>query len=96
MLPVAAKGSIDRPLAPFGFGMRKAGRIATTKLFPWRVVGMAKGLGSLTPWHGKDGQAGARRQAGEARIADVIRKGDFSRCTCVVKTPFNMILEARP
>jgi hypothetical protein len=35
-------------------------------------------------------------RAGEARIVDVIRKGDFSRCTCVVKTPFNMILEARP
>ena len=35
-------------------------------------------------------------QAGEARIADIIRKGDFSRCKCVVKTPFNMIMEARP
>ncbi len=34
-------------------------------------------------------------QAGEKRIADVIRSGGFNTVTCVATTPLNMVLEAR-
>jgi hypothetical protein len=34
-------------------------------------------------------------QAGEARLAEVFRKGGFSRFRGVVQTPFNLICEAR-
>ncbi len=35
-------------------------------------------------------------QAGEARLADVIREGGFTHVRRATETPFNMILEARP
>jgi SAM-dependent methyltransferase len=35
-------------------------------------------------------------QAGEARIAEVVRQGGFRRVRRVAETPFNMVLEARP
>jgi hypothetical protein len=34
-------------------------------------------------------------QAGEARLAEVIRAGGFSRVQRVAETPFNMVLEAK-
>ena len=35
-------------------------------------------------------------QAGEARLAEVIREGGFTRVRRATETPFNLILEARP
>jgi ubiquinone/menaquinone biosynthesis C-methylase UbiE len=35
-------------------------------------------------------------QAGEKRLAEVIRQGGFSRVRRATETPFNMVLEARP
>ena len=35
-------------------------------------------------------------QAGEARLAEVIREGGFSSVTRATETPFNLVLEARP
>jgi SAM-dependent methyltransferase len=35
-------------------------------------------------------------QAGEARLADVIKEGGFTRVRRATETPFNLILEARP
>ncbi len=35
-------------------------------------------------------------QAGEARLADVLRQGGFTRIRRAAETPFNMVLEARP
>jgi SAM-dependent methyltransferase len=35
-------------------------------------------------------------QAGEKRLAEVIRQGGFSRVRRAAETPFNMVLEARP
>ena len=35
-------------------------------------------------------------QAGEARLAEVIKQGGFSRVRRATETPFNLILEARP
>jgi SAM-dependent methyltransferase len=35
-------------------------------------------------------------QAGEARIAEVIKEGGFSRVRRATETPFNLVLEARP
>ena len=35
-------------------------------------------------------------QAGEARIADVVRTGGFSRFRRAAETPFNLVFEARP
>ena len=35
-------------------------------------------------------------QAGEARIADVIKAAGFSRFRRVAETPFNVVYEARP
>jgi 2-polyprenyl-3-methyl-5-hydroxy-6-metoxy-1,4-benzoquinol methylase len=35
-------------------------------------------------------------QAGEARIADVVRAGGFTRFRRVAETPFNLVFEARP
>jgi 2-polyprenyl-3-methyl-5-hydroxy-6-metoxy-1,4-benzoquinol methylase len=35
-------------------------------------------------------------QAGEARLADVVRAGGFSRVRRAAETPFNIVLEARP
>ena len=35
-------------------------------------------------------------QAGEARLAEVIKEGGFSRVQRATETPFNLILEARP
>ena len=35
-------------------------------------------------------------QAGEKRLAEVVRKGGFSRVRRAAETPFNMVLEARP
>ncbi len=35
-------------------------------------------------------------QAGEKRLADVVRKGGFTRFRRAAETPFNMVLEARP
>ena len=35
-------------------------------------------------------------QAGEKRLADVIRQGGFSRVRRATATPFNMVIEARP
>jgi len=35
-------------------------------------------------------------QAGEARLAEVIKEGGFSRVTRATETPFNLVLEARP
>lgn len=34
-------------------------------------------------------------QAGEARLADVFRKADFTRFRRALETPFNLVLEAR-
>jgi len=34
-------------------------------------------------------------QAGERRISDVVRSGDFPRVRKAAATPFNMVLEAR-
>ncbi|WP_050024158.1 class I SAM-dependent methyltransferase [Verrucomicrobium sp. BvORR034] len=34
-------------------------------------------------------------QAGEARLAEVFRKAGFTKFRCAVKTPFNLVLEAR-
>ena len=35
-------------------------------------------------------------QAGEKRLAEVVRKGGFSKVRRATETPFNMVLEARP
>jgi SAM-dependent methyltransferase len=35
-------------------------------------------------------------QAGEAKLAEVVRKGGFTRFRRATETPFNMVLEARP
>jgi hypothetical protein len=35
-------------------------------------------------------------QAGEARLADVIRQGGFTDVRRATETPFNLVLEARP
>ena len=35
-------------------------------------------------------------QAGEKRIAEVLREGGFSRVRRAAETPFNMVIEARP
>jgi hypothetical protein len=35
-------------------------------------------------------------QAGEKRLADVVRQAGFSRFRRAAETPFNMVLEARP
>jgi SAM-dependent methyltransferase len=40
--------------------------------------------------------AGLGAQAGEKRLAEVVRKGDFTRFRRAAETPFNLILEARP
>jgi hypothetical protein len=35
-------------------------------------------------------------QAGERRIAEVLREAGFSRVRRAAATPFNMVIEARP
>jgi len=35
-------------------------------------------------------------QAGEARLSEVLARGGFTRVRCAVRSPFNMILEAKP
>jgi hypothetical protein len=39
---------------------------------------------------------GLGAQAGEARLAAVLREAGFSRVRRATQTPFNLILEARP
>jgi hypothetical protein len=38
----------------------------------------------------------ARAQAGERRLAEVLREAGLSRVRRATQTPFNLILEARP
>jgi hypothetical protein len=38
---------------------------------------------------------GLGAQAGEARLAEVIREGGFTRIRRATETPFNLVLEAR-
>jgi SAM-dependent methyltransferase len=45
---------------------------------------------------GQEVGAALGAQAGERRLADVVRKGGFSRFRRAAETPFNMVLEARP
>lgn len=45
---------------------------------------------------GQDVGAALGAQAGEARLAEVIRAGGFSRFRRATETPFNMVIEARP
>jgi SAM-dependent methyltransferase len=45
---------------------------------------------------GQEVGAALGAQAGERRLADVVRQGGFSRVRRAAKTPFNMVLEARP
>jgi hypothetical protein len=40
--------------------------------------------------------AGLGAQAGEKRLAEVVRNGGFTRFRRAAETPFNLILEARP
>ncbi len=35
-------------------------------------------------------------QAGETRLAEVVREGGFTRVRRATETPFNLVLEARP
>jgi len=44
----------------------------------------------------QDGRAGLGTQAGEARIAAVIRDGGFSSVRRVAEGPTTMVLEAKP
>jgi hypothetical protein len=44
----------------------------------------------------QEGRAGLGAQAGEARLAEVIRAGGFSSVRRATDTPTNMVLEARP
>ena len=44
----------------------------------------------------QDGRAALGAQAGEAALADVIRRGGFSRVRRATETPVNLVLEARP
>lgn len=45
---------------------------------------------------GQEVGAALGAQAGERRLADVVRRGGFSRVRRAAETPFNMVLEARP
>jgi ubiquinone/menaquinone biosynthesis C-methylase UbiE len=45
---------------------------------------------------GQDVGAALGAQAGEKRIAEVVRRGGFSRVRRASETPFNMVIEARP
>jgi hypothetical protein len=45
---------------------------------------------------GQDVGAALGAQAGERRLADVVRRGGFSRVRRGAETSFNMVLEARP
>ncbi len=45
---------------------------------------------------GQEVGAALGAQAGEARIAEVIRQGGFSKFRRAAETPFNVVLEARP
>ena len=45
---------------------------------------------------GQEVGAALGAQAGEQRLADVVRQGGFSRVRRAAETPFNMVLEARP
>jgi hypothetical protein len=35
-------------------------------------------------------------QAGEARLAEIVKQGGFSQIRRATETPFNMVLEAKP
>jgi SAM-dependent methyltransferase len=44
----------------------------------------------------QEGRLGLGAQAGEARLAEVLREAGFSRVRRAAETPFNLVLEARP
>ena len=44
----------------------------------------------------QDGAHALGGQAGEARLAEVVRQAGFSRFRRATDTPFNLVLEARP
>ncbi len=43
----------------------------------------------------QEGRAALGAQAGEARIREIFRQAGFGTSRCVVRTPFNLVLEAR-
>lgn len=44
----------------------------------------------------QDGRAGLGTQAGEARLREAIGRGGFRSVACAARTPFNLVLDARP
>lgn len=62
-------------------------------------VGRAFYAGSTlmcTPCALKQGRVALGAQAGEARLRSVLNAAGFGRVDCVARTPFNMVLAARP
>lgn len=98
--PVGATAHIRRTLRPDGTLMLvepKAGDSLAENLNPVGRVYYAFSTSVCVPTSlSQDVGAALGAQAGERRLAEVVRQGGFSSFRRAAETPFNMVLEARP
>ena len=98
--PVGASAHVHRTLAPDGTWMivePYANDAVEENLNPVGRVFYGASTVICTP-ASLDQEVGLAlgAQAGEARLAEVIKEGGFSSVTRATETPFNLVLEARP
>jgi SAM-dependent methyltransferase len=98
--PVGAVAHVRKTLKPDGTLMLvepMAGDSLADNLNPVGRIYYAFSTSVCVPASlGQDVGAALGAQAGEKRLADVARRGGFSRFRRAAETPFNMVLEARP
>ena len=98
--PVGAVSHVRKTLKPDGTLMLvepQAGDSLADNLNPVGRVYYAFSTSICVPASlGQEVGAALGAQAGERRLADVVRGGGFSRVRRAAETPFNMVLEARP
>lgn len=98
--PVGAASHVRKSLKPDGTLMLvepQAGDSLADNLNPVGRVYYAFSTSVCVPASlGQEVGAALGAQAGERRLADVVRQGGFSRVRRAAETPFNMVLEARP
>ncbi len=97
--PGGAATHIRKSLAPGGTLMvvePAAGRSLADNLHPVGRIYYAVSTSICVPAAlGQEGGAALGAQAGEERLAEVLRAGGFASVRKAVATPFNMVLEAR-
>jgi 2-polyprenyl-3-methyl-5-hydroxy-6-metoxy-1,4-benzoquinol methylase len=97
--PVGNASHIHAALKPEGCFMLVEPNAADTVEGNLNAVGRAFYAGSTlmcTPCALNQGRVALGAQAGEARLRSVLTTAGFGHVACVARTPFNMVLAARP